>query len=328
MSFCIEKFNYVQDWDKLVAFFKTVYSPGHISTNQKYFEWQFVHHGFINLVVKKDKEIIGHLGMVNPSFLIGGLPRRVGFLTCLMLLPTLRNHGMGVFLNREIEREMDVLLGTGFNQDGLKLVRALNWTEAGNLHRWIFNQPATKKASTAVPVTHFDEGWDNSWAQIKARFPATTNRTSKYLNWRFADHAMTKYQIFGIKSGALYNGYIVLRLEAGEMKGLRIVDFVAKDAVAEKELLAAAFNYAAEIQVDFIDFFCSSKIYDQSFTDIGFSGPESAVALETPVFILPIDNFRKYINWAYKIINPELKDLKQEYFFIVKADGDKDRAQV
>ncbi len=321
MSFLIEKLNYEQDGKHLQEFFKKVYSINHILTNQEFFEWQFVKSGFQNWIVKKDEKIVGHVGIINPPFIINGQNKRVGFWACLMIREDLRSHGLGVFLNREIEKEMDIAYSTGINQEGMKLFRGLKWVEAGNMYRWIIKL-FIQTENQAKEITTFDESWDKSWKQIKKRFIATVNRSSAYLNWRFTNHPKIKYKAFGIKSKDGYDGYIILRLEEGEMRAVRIVDFVAYDEQAEKELLKMALNYANENKVDFLDFFCSSKIYAKSLTDLGFNDSDD----ETPVFILPIDNSRKYINWAYKIINPEL-NIKPGDWFIVKADGDKDRPQ-
>ena len=317
--FKIEKLNYKQDWSGLEEFFKKVYSPNHILVNQEFFEWQFVKSGFQNWIVKKDEQIVGHVGIINPEFIVNGQTKRVGFWACLVVLEEMRNHGLGIFLNKEIEKEMGVVYSTGINAEGIKLFKGLNWTDAGNMHRWVL-KTLNKTNNQAVLITQFEKNWDESWGKIKDRFIATTNRTSEYLNWRFINHPKTQYKVFGIKAKEGYDGYIVLRLEEGEIRAVRIVDFIAKDEQAEKELLKAALNFSSENKVDFLDFFCSSKLYAKSLEALGFNDSDS----ETPVFILPIDNTRKYINWAYKVINPEL-NIKQEDWFIVKADGDKDR---
>jgi len=222
---------------------------------------------------------------------------------------------------KEIEKEMDVVYSTGINQEGIKLFKGLNWTDAGNMYRWVLKN-LEKTDHQAVSVTQFDNSWDQSWEKLKNRFVTTTNRTSEYLNWRFINHPKTQYKVFGIKTKEGYDGYIVLRLEEGELRAVRIVDFVASDEIVEKELLKAAINYAHEKKSDFLDFFCTSKMYANSLKDLGFNDSDN----ETPVFILPIDNIRKNINWAYKVINQRI-NIKQEDWFIVKADGDKDRPQ-
>lgn len=319
--FTIQKLDYKKDGKSLLEFFKKVYSPTHILTNKEFFEWQFVVPRHKNFIVKKDEQIISHAGIINPSFVVQNKKVRIGFWACLITEPAYRKSGVGVFLNREIEKEMDAVYSTGINKEGMKLFTGLGWTDAGNLHRWVVKK-FEKVINQAVEIASFDKSWDESWSKIKNRFVATTDRTSAYLNWRFINHPQTKYQVFGIKDKEGYDGYIVLRLEGKELRAVRIVDFVAKDGQAEKELLKAALNYAHEKRSDFLDFFCSSKIYAKSLEDLGFNNADN----ETPVFILPIDNSRKYINWAYKIINPEL-NIKKEYWFIVKADGDKDRPQ-
>jgi hypothetical protein len=321
--FKIEKLNYRHDWSDLQDFFKKVYSSNHILTNQEFFEWQFVKSGFQNWIVKKDEQIVGHVGIINPKFVVKNQLSRVGFWACLVVLEEMRNHGLGVFLNREIENEMDIVYSTGINAEGIKLFKGLNWTDVVNLYRWVKVPHFEGETGDVVEIKEFNRVWDESWKLLRKRYPITINRTSEYLNWRFINHPKTKYQVFGIKAKEGYDGYIVLRMEEGEIRAVRIVDFIAKNEQAEKELLKAAIQHAHENKVDFLDFLCSSKMYAKSLKDLGFNDADS----ETPIFILPIDNNRKHIKWAYKIINPELKNLQTEDWFIVKADGDKDRPQ-
>ena len=59
-------------------------------------------------------------------------------------------------------------------------------------------------------------------------------------------------------------------------------------------------------------------MYAKSLEALGFNDADS----ETPVFILPLDKNRKYINWSYKIINPELNIKPEEC--IAVGDGKSD----
>src|SRR3989344_6252977 len=118
-SFKIEKLNYKKDGEQLLAFFKHAYSPTHILTNQEFFEWQFIKSCFQNWIVKKDEQIVGHVGIINPEFIVNSQTKRVGFWACLITAEEMRNHGLGVFLNREIEKEMDIVYSTGINKEGI-----------------------------------------------------------------------------------------------------------------------------------------------------------------------------------------------------------------
>ena len=90
--FKIEKLNYNQNWSGLQEFFKKVYSPNHILVNQDFFDWQFIKSRFQNWIVKKDEQIVGHVGIINPEFIVNGQTKRVGFWACLVVLEEMRNH--------------------------------------------------------------------------------------------------------------------------------------------------------------------------------------------------------------------------------------------
>jgi len=326
-KFSITRLRYPDELEILYSFLRKVYAPDHILFDKKFFKWQFVEQNFSNVVLRNNDEIFGHVGLIGHNFVYHERRVLASFLSCLIVAENLRGRGAGAFLSREAERNLDAVYATGINEDGMSAFRALGWIFGGDLFRWIRTPKFEKSETKAREITNFDGSWNASWKDLQKKYGLTIDRTSQYLNWRFISHPRIDYKIFGVKSGADYDGYIVLRLEEGEMRALRIVDLVAKDANAEMELLKAAMSYAKDLNVDFVDFFCSSKMYENSFRRLGFFEPESSETQNIPIFILPLDNRRKSINWAYKIINLELKNIKKEDWFIVKADGDKDRPQ-
>lgn len=324
-KFSIEKLQYPEELDNLYSFFRKAYSPKHILLNKEFFEWQFKNQNFLNIILKENNEIKGHVGLIGKDYIYNDKNIRCSFLSCLIVAEELRGRGAGAYLAREAAKDHDVLYATGINKDGMSSFFALGWTDAKNLYRWVRINPFLKYETRALEIRRFNGDWNRSWKILRKRYPLTINRTLAYLNWRFVNHPKIQYKIFGLKNNNIYDGYIVARLEEGDRRAVRIVDLIVKDKDAEVELLKAALSYAAEQKVDFIDFFCSSRIYEKSLNELEFSGPESPEVGETPIFILPLDANRKSINWAYKIINPKLQNIKKEDWFIIKADGDKDR---
>ncbi len=327
--FSIERLHYPEDLEDLYIFFRKAYSPSHTLTDKNFFLWQFIQSGFSNLVLKQNEEIVGHVGLIGRDYIYMGRGIKGAFLSCLIVAKDLRGRGGGALLAREAEKNRDLLYATGINKDGMNSLLAQNWTNSGNLYRWVSPYPFAKyKNQQTKEIDRFDDLWDQSWVSLRKYYGITIDRTSVYLNWRFVNHPKINYKIFGIKKrNNLYAGYIVMRLEEGDRRAVRIVDLIASDNNTKTELLKTALAYAAEKKVDFIDFFCSIKIYADSLQSFGFFGPETKETIKTPIFILPLDTNRKNINWAFKVINLEFKNIRKDDWFIVKADGDKDRPQ-
>ena len=325
-KFSVRLIQYPADWPALTNFFSTVYSPRHILLDRPFFEWQFVLPGFKNFILQEDNAIIGHVGVISPEFLVRGKKLRAGFTACLIVDKKYQGSGAGFFLDRVVENELDMVYSTGISGTGLRLYTNLGWRLAGNLYCWVLPTPASVRSTAAEEIRSFDDEWDRSWRIISVRYVATTDRSAQYLNWRFSHHPLITYKMLALKDGTRWLGYIVARLEESEVRAMRIVDLVSESDATTKELITAVVRFAQDQRVDFVDFFCSSRIYQASLEEVGFANPETKIARETPMFLLPVDRTRRDINWAYKTIHSDL-NLQLDDWFIVKADGDRDRPQ-
>ncbi len=320
----------------LVEFFRNVYRSEHIATSKDYLAWQYRDAGangfypdYSDFLLFRGKEIAGHMGLIPYVFNINGQKVRAAFLANGILKKDLRGTGAGALLIKEAEKYFDVLYTMGFNEQIAPIYKLGGWSEECFLKRWVLKYPektAEAGARNIVVMDSFDEIWDASWQEMAKFFSITIARSSEYLNWRFSNNPFVKYRIFGAKSGEKFGGYIVLRKEAGnEFSAYRIVDFISREETAGP-LLSAAAGLAREEKVDFLDFFCSSRRYEKDLLKAGFELYNPAVDPEPPMLILPSDRDLLKINFVYKLINPELKSYMPEDWFVVKADGDKDRA--
>jgi len=324
------------DIAELVGFFEKAYRPEHITTNRDYLAWQYrdaaasqFYPDYSDLLLFYKKAIVGHLGLIPYVFNVNGQKMRAAFLANGIIKKDLRGTGAGALLVKEAEKYFDILYTMGFNDQIAPIYKLSGWSEECFLKRWVLKHP--KEAVNAgtqniVEIDSFGEVWDASWEEMAKFFIITIGRSSKYLNWRFSNNPFIKYKIFGAKSGGKFVGYIVLRKEIGnEFSAYRIVDFISEEKAAGP-LLSAAAGLAREERVDFVDFFCSSHRYGKELLKTGFELYDPLVDPEPPMLIMPSDRGLLKINFVYKLINSGLKNYAPEDWFVVKADGDKDRA--
>lgn len=121
-------------------------------------------------------------------------------------------------------------------------------------------------------VTHFDERFDDLWSEVKDRYPVIVERSSKYLNWRYAEHPEARYSSFTILRQDRPLGFIVLdikehprrfeslQIEYVDAKRGDIVDILVAPGSRSSRvydlLLQRAFSYFVENDVDVISCWC------------------------------------------------------------------------
>ena len=114
----------------------------------------------------------------------------------------------------------------------------------------LFSRPFTKDLPAALPVAkgieitridRFDARFDALWQRVRGRQRVMAVRDATYLNWRYRDIPLRRYECFAASEGDELGGYIVLRLDqiAGLDAGL-VVDFVAANADAGARPIAHA----------------------------------------------------------------------------------------
>lgn len=332
------------DISDLIDFFKKVYpvrnrvSNGvyklnHVMTDPEYLVWQYLnapgnilYPNYPNLILKKDRAIVGHLGLIPYKFLVRGESVKAAFLASLVVDKDLRAHGAGVMLARESEKYFDVLYTTGYSPPSAPVLKFCEWEKAADLMRWVYdckNGEQSVNRIDVVAIKSFGDRWDEYWGELSKNYGATIDRSSKYLNWRFCDNPKIKYSIFGLNTDGV-GGYIVLRFEKGnDFTGLRIVDLIAGDKTVEV-FLKKAINFANEQKADFVDFFSYPDKYKNAFQKIGFYLYNPEISQDPPIFILPTDRKKLALNFSYKVVNGE--KLSVDDWFVVKSDGDRDRA--
>lgn len=89
----------------------------------------------------------------------------------------------------------------------------------------------------AGETSSFGPSFDRLWDRAKGAFPITGERTSAYLNWRYAGFA-GKYRTLAIESGPETRGFVVYALEG---RTARVYDIVSADLDASFDAVMGEF---------------------------------------------------------------------------------------
>ena len=103
----------------------------------------------------------------------------------------------------------------------------LGWEVAGRTLWRERRPPPNGLPMTIVEETEFDESYDRFWEQVKSKYELLLVRDRAFLQWRFHDIPVRRYQALSARQDAEILGYIVLRQAdvRGTMSGL-IADFL------------------------------------------------------------------------------------------------------
>jgi len=322
----------------LTVFFAKVYSPSHITTNKEYLSWQYqsapgnIHAPkYSNIILKKEKEIIGHLGLIPYIFHTKEGKKKGAYLSSLIVHESLRSYGAGSLMVKEAEKYFDILYTTRANKMAIPSLKYNNWSDEFFMKRWVFDYVKKNSVSflhdpNVISVESFDKEWDSVWeGSLKKKYDIIINRSSEYLNWRFCNILGASYSIFCYKEDSIL-GYIVLRIEKGnEFRACRVVDLVANEA-SMLPLLKKAVSYGHNQNVHFTDFFVyPNNFASDTLKEAGFYVYDPDVNPEPPMFILPTNRKKLTTNIFYKFVDNDNMNSLASSWYMTKADGDRDR---
>lgn len=350
---------------KVMEFNRKEYPAGHILQNETYYNWQF------DCVFNPDKDFYTSFGLFNDAGeLVGAnglFPAPITFfgksLPCiwfanLIVREDLRSLGYGYLLMEKSASLADVAVDHNINVAAWPLFMKSGW-QGGDIERYlgILNAEGAEKVigQTGLglrtvtisgnsdaglvfsQVYKFGQEADEFWQRIASHYPISIERSSKYLNWRYAEHPMTKYHIFSAKAGSEMRGFVVVRIdeitegpdrkESGVKIG-RIIDFVVTPE-AEEFLLAKVVEWFREQKVDFIDYFATGNFHSKTLNKLGFVNDRAHPYSLMPTLLNPIDRVKRTRhNFAFRISNPEKLDPRAQdlsNWYAVKGCGDQDR---
>lgn len=113
--------------------------------------------------------------------------------------------------------------------------------------------PRDESGITIEGVTTFDQEFDLFWQRIRGRERVMVVRDARYLDWRFRQVTLRRYEVLRATSAGRMAGYIVVR--TADLLGMRagmIVDFLVEDERAGRALLSHALARFANEDVDLV----------------------------------------------------------------------------
>ncbi|MBI2454392.1 MAG: GNAT family N-acetyltransferase [Parcubacteria group bacterium] len=353
------------EWEKLQDFNAREYRPDHILTNKTYYDWQFDnvfngdHDSYTSLGLFDRKEnLVGTIGLFPASCNFFGRSIKCNWIANLMVRKNLRSLGYGTMLLKAAEEGFDLAVDHNVNDLARPLFEKMGYkvssvkryicilnsgametlTDQEDLNFKIYKKKQVSDSSLEFKiVTHCDGEFDLFWEEIKARYPVSIDRSSKYLNWRYADNPLVKYSIFTVSRGDKLGGFLVLRIEdvtSGTEKqptGIkvgRMIDLIAREDI-EEQLVLQSIKYCQSQDLGLIDFFFTENFSIQSLEKSGFIDANIWPYSLIPTLLNPIDRVKRtQNNFAFKLIN-------QNYFnksitdpnnwYTTKGGGDQDR---
>ncbi|MBU1628313.1 GNAT family N-acetyltransferase [bacterium] len=161
-------------------------------------------------------------------------------------------------------------------------------------------------------IDHFDERAEVLWQDNGSKYDIAIIRNSEYLNWRFFQHPLKEYTVYGIFRDDNLAGYIALKTIISDSGGIKeglIVDLFAEmdNSSVVKLLLVKAIDYFEKWGCDVIrGWMMPEYFYNSPFIQLGFKRASSQITL--------------YINTMGK--DPAHEKLQTSRWYIQMADSD------
>lgn len=337
----------------LKKFYDEVYGKSHILKNSFHFQWQFKKNPFLRndeisiIVDERNDKIISHLGCIPFKLKIFNSTKKGIWHVSFFTLNEYRGKGLGLRLVKFSNKQFDFAMVLSGSEGTESIYHKIGGFTLGNLKRYVCITQKSKienfiKAEIPIVpdvskyqtkcnlkrIRKLNGDYDRFWNEVKERYPITTERDRKYVNWRYLKHPLIDYHFLDLEYDNIMVGFAVIRFELKnkEIKAARIVDMIVKKDF-EEELIFFIKKYC-ERKTHFIDFFCTGNFYFRALKKFGFFN--NKLSIKIPTVFNPIDkNRRHHINFLYsdlkKSINHKILENENNWYF-VKADSDQDRA--
>lgn len=349
-----------KDWGQFVAFVGGWFHDRYILTNKEFVNWQyktsFSKISDINIFIIKIKEkVMGFLGVIPLSFNYFGKDIYGVCLANWQTEEVLHSKGFGHEMLDTALENSQIAYTTSYKPALEKLFDKTDWQihtdkqEQMLVRRFvkIFDAEKVKKMVGKknlvfdesknlskkgefefLQINLFDKDVDSFWESVRDKYKVAVNRNSKYLNWRYASHPIFDYKLFVAKKDNNIKAFAVLRLEeSGEYTVGRIVDFASENKT-EEFMFTAVCEWFVEKNACLADFSFTGNFYNDALESAGFEEANKEPYASVPYLFSPIDHKRRSTNFAFKIIDKDIKSLgtvEYSHFYITRGDCDQDR---
>lgn len=318
---------------------------------------------FSIILLKDGSKVLGFLGVMPFDFKILAQVKRINFYANLFVDPKVRSLGLGVLLMQKGVEGVDTANITAYKPSISPTYKKFgDWREMGNFSRYvmIFNSrpvnglaenqglqvkssPCQISAITSPPklskssnglthnytyIKHFGSDFDAFWKTVNEKYKITIERSSKYLNWRYARHPYFEYSILKAEKQGKLSGFLIYRFEAPkDFKIARIIDFVSADE-AEIGLLNKFILDVQATGADMADFMFSGNYCHQSLKSVGFFETSKTAFDGFPIYFNPVSTSKTFIN--FMVFTQDESINKDEFhnpaaWYLIKGDSDQDR---
>lgn len=345
------------DKNRLQEFYAQIYRPDHVLMNDAFLQWWLRDNpfwkgdGFSCKIAVDGEKIVGHFAYVPVSIWAMGKIYSGVWTGNFIVDEFYRWRGIGGALIKSIMDEYQATMDVGANAPAEIILQKKGWMHFGNLHRFvgIFDEqsaaplaikkeapghclirvPDGRDNQTAISeVAEFSDDYDAFWEKFRQGIAAATDRSAKFLNWRYVKHPLFQYRMLEAKSGGQTTGIAVYRIDPiKDMKrpAMRIVEFFAEPE-AEDALLTQLLELAKKENVVLADFFCASKKFGAALARFGFCAQPYSSQIARLFY--PIVLSAREISFNGANCQGGLpKDIfkNQELWYVTSGDGDQDR---
>jgi hypothetical protein len=158
---------------------------------------------------------------------------------------------------------------------------------------------------------------------------ATSNRSQKFIEWRFLSNPFINYKIYGHVQEKKLMAYIVFRIETIKSKDaliLRIIDLFGKTDNVE-ELIQFIIYHSRLLHYIYIDLSLFGNIYNEILINAGFAKLDGEDYSLFPQVFDPVENRvnNEFIGLQSSAENIMLSKLSKENVYFTRMDSDRDR---
>ena len=338
----------------LEKFYNQTYGSSHILKNNLHIRWQFKKNPFLKkdktsiIVYKHHGEIVSHLGFIPVRLKFFNSIRKGVWHVSFFTLNEFRGKGLGLKLVKFSNKSFDFAMVLSGSEGTENIYHHIGGHTMGNLKQHVnilekekVEKYLKKKISFQRKITKFEKKYklkrikllnsryDKFWNSVRGRYPITTERTRKYMTWRFLKHPLVDYHFLVLENEKNIMGFSIIRFENKDkkIKAARIVDLIVKKEF-EDELISSILDYCKK-KCHFVDFFCTGNFYGAALKKFGFFNNRYK-KLKIPTVFNPIDtNRRSEINFLYADLLKSTKNdilANENNWYLVKSDSDQDRA--
>ena len=352
------------DIEQLANFFLKAYGEQSIFQSKQFLNWYFnsiqeneVYMPGCLIGVNKHNEIVSHYGGLKYHLVLEGKIYPITWGVNAFTFPEWRGMGINSEIIAHLKKENKINGVIGFTKKTANFYNSIDYNifnyqrfkrfckildvnKTKDVIKYIGQNPEQIHASNLKTnpekinnqsITCLNgKNIDNFSLDFQVNVKVTTHRTKEFLKWRFFHNPVIHYDSFACTRGKKISSYIVCReeqLEPLDHSVLRIIDvFGNPDEIIQ--LIQKVISESLEKKIIYMDFSVFGNLYDEVFTECGFSElkeDDYAILPQTCSPVTSRENL-EYIGLQSESLKHLLATLKVDDVYFTRMDSDRDRA--